>query len=140
VASLARRLAAALRLYAVHQLSRGLLVAGVVLGAMGDGAAARFPAAPWLGKPRCGLRRSPIAGAPLHRRTGLALDGASAARLVIGVVFAAGLACATLPPMKLLALAARTMTCSSRLTSPPQPWVRRSGSDSIPGAAGAGRT
>jgi hypothetical protein len=51
-----------------------------------------------------------VAALALHRRAALALDRERVAWLVIGVVFAAGLAWRDAPPLKLLALGCATLT------------------------------
>jgi hypothetical protein len=102
-----------------------LLVAGAVLGAVGD-ALLRAPGPPglnlsvWVGSVA-------VAALVLHRRANLALDRERIAWLVIGVVFAAGLAWRDAPPLKLLALGCATLTCALAAHRPAAAWVRRAG-------------
>jgi hypothetical protein len=102
-----------------------LLVAGVVLGLVGD-ALLRPPDPPGL---NLSLWITSVAAAALalHRRAALALDGERVAWLGVGVVFAAGLAWRDAPPLKLLALGCATLAfafAAHRLTAS---WVRRAG-------------
>ena len=63
----------------------------------------------------------------LHRRAALALDRERVAWLVIGVVFAAGLAWRDAPPLKLLALGCATLTFALAAHRLAAAWVRRAG-------------
>ncbi|OFW18754.1 MAG: hypothetical protein A3G21_12440 [Acidobacteria bacterium RIFCSPLOWO2_12_FULL_66_21] len=119
-------LVGATRLYAVPRASAAaLLVAGVILGAVGDGLL-RAPGPPglnlslWIGSVA-------VAALALHRRAALARDRGRVAWLAIGVAFAAGLAWRDAPALKLLALACATLIfaiAAHRLTAA---WVRRAG-------------
>jgi hypothetical protein len=102
-----------------------LLVAGVVLGAVGD-ALLRASGPPGLNL-SLWVASVAVAALALHLRAALALDRERLAWLVIGVVFAAGLAWRDAPPLKLLALGGATLTfalAAHRLTAA---WVRRAG-------------
>ncbi len=85
-----------------------LLLAGAVLGAVGDGLL-RAPGAPGLG---LSLWIASVAAAALvlYRRAGLGLDRGRIAWLGIGVAFAAGLAWRDAPLLKLFALGCATLT------------------------------
>ena len=119
-------LAEAARLYPVPPFSvTTLLVAGVVLGAVGDAL---------LHEPdSLGLNLSlwiasvAVAALALHRGARLALDGERVAWLVIGVVFAAGLSWRDAPPLKLLALGCATLTFALAAHRLDASWVRRAG-------------
>ena len=102
-----------------------LLVAAVVLGAVGD-ALLRGPDPPGL---NLSLWIGSVAAAALalQRRAPVPLDRGRVAWLAIGVVFAAGLAWRDAPELKLLALACATLSfalAAHRLTAS---WVRRAG-------------
>ena len=95
-----------------------LLVAGVILGAAGD-ALLRAAGPPGLNL-SLWVASVAIAAVALHRRAALALDAERVAWLVIGVVFAAGLAWRDAPPLKLFALGCATLTfalAAHRLTA-----------------------
>jgi hypothetical protein len=68
-----------------------------------------------------------VAALALHRRAALALDRERVAWLVIGVVFAAGLAWRDAPPLKLLALGSATLTFALAAHRLAAAWVRRAG-------------
>jgi hypothetical protein len=102
-----------------------LLVAGVVLGAVGD-ALLRAPGPPGLNL-SLWVASVAVAALALHRRAALALDRGRVAWLVIGVVFAAGLAWRDAPPLKLLALGCATLTFALAAHRLDASWVRRAG-------------
>jgi len=114
------------RLYAVPPVSvAALLVAGVVLGAMGD-ALLRAPGPVGVNL-SLWIASVALAALALNRRAALALDRERVAWLAIGVTFAAGLAWRDAPPLKLLAVGCATLTfalAAHRLTAA---WVRRAG-------------
>ena len=83
-AVIGQALAGVARLYAVPPLVSPLLVAGVVLGAVGD-ALLRAPGPPGLNL-SLWVASVAVAALALHRRAALALDRERAAWLVIGVV------------------------------------------------------
>jgi hypothetical protein len=119
-------LVGAARLHPVPPASvAALLVAGVVLGAVGD-ALLRAPGPVGL---NLSLWVASVAGAALalHRRAALALDRERVSWLVIGVVFAAGLAWRDAPPLKLLALGCATLTFALAAHRLAAAWVRRAG-------------
>lgn len=119
-------LAAMARLYPVPPASvTALLVAGVVLGAMGD-ALLRAAGPPGV---NLSLWIASVAAAvlALHRRAAVALDRQRLAWLTIGVVFAAGLAWRDAPPLKLLALGCATLTFALAAHRLAAAWVRRAG-------------
>jgi len=119
-------LAGAARLYAAPAASvTALLVAGVVLGAMGD-ALLRAPGPPAVNL-SLWVASVAVAALALHRRAGLALDRERVAWLVIGVVFAAGFAWRDAPPLKLLALACATLSFALAAHRLAAAWVRRAG-------------
>jgi hypothetical protein len=119
-------LAGAARLYPVPPASvAALLVAGVVLGAVGD-ALLRAPGPPGLNL-SLWVASVAVAALALQRRAALALDGERVAWLVIGVVFAAGLAWRDAPPLKLLAIGCATLTFALAAHRPAAAWVRRAG-------------
>jgi hypothetical protein len=102
-----------------------LLVSGVALGAMGD-ALLRAPGPPGLNL-SLWVASVAVAALALHRRALLPLDRERIAWLVIGVVFAAGLAWRDAPPLKLLALGCATLTFALAAHRPAAAWVRRAG-------------
>ena len=114
------------RLYPLSRVSATpLLVAGGVLGAVGD-ALLRAPGPPGLNL-SLWIASVALAAVALHRRAALALDRERIAWLLIGVVFAGGLAWRDAPPLKLLALACATLSfalAAHRLTAS---WVRHAG-------------
>ena len=119
-------LVGAARLYPVPPASvAALLVAGVVLGAVGD-ALLRAPGPPGLNL-SLWVASVAVAALALHRRAALALDRERVAWLVIGVVFAAGLAWRDAPPLKLLALGCATLTFALAAHRLAAAWVRRAG-------------
>jgi hypothetical protein len=119
-------LVGATRLYPVPPASvAALLVAGVVLGAVGD-ALLRAPGPPGLNL-SLWVASVAVAALALHRRAALALDRARVAWLAIGVVFAAGLAWRDAPPLKLLALGCATLTFALAAHRLAAVWVRRAG-------------
>ena len=68
-----------------------------------------------------------VAGIALHRRAALVLDRERVVWLVIGVVFAAGLAWRDAPALKLLALGCATLTFALAAHRLAAAWVRRAG-------------
>jgi len=119
-------LAGAARLYAVPPNSvAALLVAGVVLGAMGD-VLLRAPDPVALNL-SLWIASVALAALALHRRAGLALDRERFAWLVIGVVFAAGLAWRDSPPLRLVALGCATLSFALAAHRLAAAWVRRAG-------------
>jgi hypothetical protein len=119
-------LVGAARLYPVPPASvAALLVAGVVLGAVGD-ALLRAPGPPGLNL-SLWVASVAVAALALHRRAALTLDRERVAWLVIGVVFAAGLAWRDAPPLKLLALGCATLTFALAAHRLAAAWVRRAG-------------
>jgi hypothetical protein len=119
-------LTGAARLYPVPPLAHmKLLGAGVALGALGD--ALLRESVPVGLNLSLWIASVAVAALALHRRAALALDRERVAWLLIGVVFAAGLAWRDAPPLKLLALGCATLTfalAAHRLTAS---WVRRAG-------------
>ena len=119
-------LVGAARLYPVPSVCvTPLLVAGVVLGAVGD-ALLRAPGPVGLNL-SLWVASVAVAALALHRRAALALDRERVAWLVIGVVFAAGLAWRDAPPLKLLALGCATLTFAFAAHRLAAAWVRRAG-------------
>ena len=125
------------RLYRVPRSSVGaLLVAGVVLGALAD----------WLMRAPgpLGLNMSlwiasvAVAALALHGQSALTLDRERVARLVIGVMFAAGLAWRDAPALKLLALGSATLTFAFAAHRLAASWVRRAGVVRYAGALALG--
>ncbi|HXD20538.1 MAG TPA: DUF4173 domain-containing protein [Vicinamibacterales bacterium] len=115
------------RLYAVPPISvAALLVAGVVLGVMGD-ALLRAPGGPVNLNLSLWIASVAAAALALHHRAGIALDRERAAWLTIGVLFAAGLAWRDADPLKLLALACATLTFALAAHRLDAAWVRRAG-------------
>jgi hypothetical protein len=102
-----------------------VLVAGVVLGAVGD-ALLRVPGPPGLNL-SLWVASVAVAALALHRRAALALDRGRVAWLAIGVVFAAGLAWRDAPPLKLLALFSATLIFALAAHRLAAAWVRRAG-------------
>ncbi|MGB7217766.1 MAG: DUF4173 domain-containing protein [Vicinamibacterales bacterium] len=102
-----------------------LLVAGVVLGGVGDGLL-RAPGPPGLNL-SLWVASVAVAALALHRRAALALDRERVAWLAIGVVFAAGFAWRDAPPLKLLALGCATLTFALAAHRHSAAWVRRAG-------------
>jgi hypothetical protein len=114
------------RLYPVPAAAvAALLVAGVVLGAAGD-ALLRAPGPVGLNL-SLWVASVAVAALVLRRRAALALDRGRVAWLVIGVLFAAGLAWRDAPPLKLLALGSATLTFALAAHRPGASWVRRAG-------------
>jgi hypothetical protein len=103
----------------------GLLVAGAVLGAIGD-TLLRVPGPPGLNL-SLWIASVAIAAIALHRRLHVALDRERVVWLTIGVVFAAGLAWRDAPPLKLLALACATLAFALAAHRLDASWVRRAG-------------
>ena len=119
-------LVGAARLYSVPPASvAALLAAGVVLGAVGD-ALLRAPGPPGLNL-SLWIASVALAAIMLHRRAAPARDRERVAWLMIGVVFAAGLAWRDAPPLKLLALGCATLTFALAAHRPAAAWVRRAG-------------
>jgi hypothetical protein len=125
------------RFYPVPPVSvAALLVAGIILGAMGD-ALLRAPGPPAL---NLSLWIASVAAAALtlHRRAGVALDRERAAWLVVGVLFAAGLAWRDAEPLKLVALGCATLTFALAAHRLDASWVRRAGVVRYAGALAVG--
>ena len=119
-------LAGPAHLYPAPPASVGaLLASGVALGAVGD-ALLRAPGPPGLNL-SLWIASVAVAGLALHRRARLPLDRERVAWLVIGVVFAAGLAWRDAPPLKLLALGCATLTFALAAHRLAAAWVRRAG-------------
>ena len=124
--AIGQALLAASRLYPVPPASvAALLVAGVVLGAVGD-ALLRVPGPPGLNL-SLWIASVAVAAVALHRRAALALDRERLAWLVISVVFAAGLTWRDAPPLKLLALGCVTLTFALTAHRHAAAWARRAG-------------
>ncbi len=120
-------LAGIARLYPVPPASvRALFVAGVVLGAMGD-ALLRAPGGPVSLNLSLWIASVAVAALALHRRAAPALDRERVAWLVIGVVFAAGLAWRDASALKLLALGCATLAFALAAHRLAAAWVRRAG-------------
>jgi hypothetical protein len=120
-------LAAAARLYPAPAVSlAGLLAAGAVLGAIGDGLL-RDPDGPVNLNLSLWIASVAIAAVALHRRAALALDRERIAWLLIGVVFAAGLAWRDAAPLKLLALGCATLAFALAAHRLAASWMRRAG-------------
>ncbi|MGE5243386.1 MAG: DUF4153 domain-containing protein [Betaproteobacteria bacterium] len=119
-------LVGAARLYPVPPASvAALLVAGVVLGAVGD-ALLRAPGPVGVNM-SLWVASVAVAALALRRRAALEPDRERVAWLVIGVVFAAGLAWRDAPPLRLLALGCATLTFALAASRPDAAWVRRAG-------------
>jgi uncharacterized protein DUF4153 len=119
--------AGAVRLYpAPPAASAPLLVAGVVLGTIGD-ALLRAPGGPVNVNLSLWVASVAVAAFALHRRAALALDRERVAWLAIGVAFAAGLAWRDAPPLKLLALASATLTFALAAHRVAASWMHRAG-------------
>ena len=132
-----RALAGLAYLYAVPPGSvAALLVAGAVLGALGD-ALLRAPGPPGLNL-LLWIAAVAVAALALHRRAALTLDRERVAWLAIGVVFAAGLAWRDAPPLKLLALGCATLTFALAAHRLAAAWVRRAGVTRYAGAVALG--
>jgi hypothetical protein len=118
-------LVAAARVYPVPPACVAvLLVAGVVLGAVGD-ALLRASGPPGLNL-SLWVASVAVAALALYRRAALALDRGRVAWLVIGVVFAAGLTWRDAPPLKLLALGCATLSFALAAHRLAASWVSRS--------------
>ena len=102
-----------------------LLVAGAVLGAVGD-ALLRAPGPPGLNL-SLWVALVAVAALALHRRAALALDRERVAWLATGVVFAAGLSWRDAEPLKLLAIGSATLTFALAAHRLSAAWVRRAG-------------
>ncbi len=117
----------ATRLYRVPPASVvALLVAGLILGVVGDGLL-RVETGPVHLNMSLWVASVAVAVLVLHRRAALALDRERIAWLVIGVLCAAGLAWRDAPPLKLLALACATLSFALAAHRLAGGWVRRSG-------------
>jgi hypothetical protein len=97
----------------------------VLLGVIGD-ALLRAPGPPGLNL-SLWVASVAVAVPVLHRRGGLALDRERAAWLLVGVLFAAGLAWRDAPPLRLLALACATLAFALSAHHLAAAWVRRAG-------------
>ena len=114
------------RLYSAPRATvTALLVAGLLLGALGD-ALLRAPGPPGLNL-SLWVASVAIAALALHRTAALALDRERVAWLVIGVAFAAGFAWRDAEPLKLLALACATLSFALAAHRLDAAWVRRAG-------------
>jgi hypothetical protein len=123
----ARALAGAARLYPLPEVSVvALLVAGVVLGAMGD-LLLRDPNGPVNLNLSLWVASVAVAALALHRRAALAGDRERVAWLLVGVVFAAGLAWRDAAPLKLLGLGCATLAFALAAHRLNGAWVRRAG-------------
>ena len=130
-------LAGAAGLYpAPPAVSAALLVAGAILGALGD-VLLRAPGPPGLNL-SLWIASVAVAALALHRRAALVLDHERAAWVLIGVAFAAGLAWRDAPPLKLLALACATLTFALATHRLAAAWVRRAGVVRYAGALALG--
>ena len=113
------------RLYPVPPSTvAALLAAGMVCGALGD-ALLRAPGGPASLNLSLWIASVAVAALALNRRAALALDRARVAWLVIGVVFAAGLAWRDAELLKLLALGCATLTFALAAHRLAAEWVRR---------------
>ncbi|HEX5474090.1 MAG TPA: DUF4173 domain-containing protein [Vicinamibacterales bacterium] len=108
-----------------HASAPALLVAGVVLGVLGD-ALLRAPGPPGLNL-SLWIASVAVAALLLHRRAAVRLDRERAIWLIIGVLFAAGLAWRDAPPLRLLALGCATLTFALAAHRLAASWVRRAG-------------
>jgi len=123
---LEQAVAALARLYPAPPASAtALLVAGAVLGAIGD-ALMRVAGPPGLNL-SLWIASVAVAALALHRRAGVTRDRERAGWLATGVVFAAGLTWRDAPPLKLLALGGATLTFALAAYRPTAAWVRRAG-------------
>jgi Domain of unknown function (DUF4173) len=113
-----------------------LLVAGVVLGGVGD-ALLRAPGPPGLNL-SLWITSVAVAALALHRRAARALDHERVVWLVIGVAFAAGLAWRDAPPLKLLALGCATLSFALAAHRLAAASVRRAGVLQYAGALALG--
>jgi hypothetical protein len=130
-------LAGAARFYPVPPAGvTPLLVAGAVLGAVGD-ALLRAPDAVSLNL-SLWVASVAVAALALHRRAALALDRGRVAWLAIGVLFAAGLAWRDAEPLKLFALVSATLTFALAAHRLAASWVRRAGVFRYAGALALG--
>ena len=102
-----------------------LLAAGLVSGVVGD-ALLRAPGPVGLNM-FLWIASIGVAALVLHRRSELELDRERVAWLVVGVLFAAGLAWRDSPPLKLLALGCATLTFALAAYRVVAAWVRRAG-------------
>lgn len=102
-----------------------LLVAGLVLGVLGD-VLLRAPGPPGLNM-FLWVAAVALAALVLHRRAGVGLDRERVAWLAIGVLFAAGLVWRDAPPLKLLALGCATLAFALAAYRVAAAWVRRAG-------------
>jgi hypothetical protein len=103
-----------------------LVVAGVILGALGD-ALLRASDPPLGVNMSVWITSVAIAAIVLHRRAALRLDRERVVWLGIGVMFAAGLAWRDSPPLKLLALVCATLMFAIAAHQLSASWVRRAG-------------
>ena len=102
-----------------------LLVAGAVLGVMGD-VLLRVSGPPGLNMFLC-VASVGVAAVVLHQRGGLELDRERVVWLGIAVLFGAGLAWRDSPPLKLLALGCVTLAFALAAYRVAAAWVRRAG-------------
>jgi len=118
--------AEAARVSAVPPVSVAVLLgAGAVLGAVGD-ALLRPPGPPALNL-SLWITSVAVAALALDRRAAMARARERALWLIIGVVFAAGLAWRDAPPLKLLALGGATLAFALAAHRLSASWVRRAG-------------
>jgi hypothetical protein len=102
---------------------RPLLLAGLVLGVLGD-LLLRASGPPGLNM-LLWIASVGLAAFVLHRRSHLKLDRERAAWLLIGILFAAGLAWRDSEPLKLLALGCASVTFALAAYRAAAAWVRR---------------
>jgi hypothetical protein len=100
-----------------------LLLAGLILGSMGD-SVLRAPGEPALNV-FLWISTVAVAAILLHRRAGIALDRGRVTWLLVGVLFAAGLAWRDAPPLKLLALGCASLAFALAAYRVGADWVRR---------------
>ncbi|MGQ0733960.1 MAG: DUF4153 domain-containing protein, partial [Acidobacteriota bacterium] len=136
--AIGQALTGAARLYPVPPASAGaLIVAGVVLGAVGD-ALLRDPGGPVNLNLSLWVASVALAALALHRRAALAPDRERVAWLAIGVVFAAGLAWRDTPELKLLGLGSATLSFALAAHRLSAAWVRGAGVVRYAGALALG--
>jgi hypothetical protein len=104
---------------------RALLVAGVILGVVGD-ALLRAPGPPALNM-SLWIASVAIAAIALGDSSAAPADRGRVAWLAVGLAFAAGLAWRDAPPLKLLALGSATLSFALAAHRLDASWVRRAG-------------
>lgn len=100
-----------------------LLLTGLILGSIGDGIL-RAPGEPALNV-FLWISAVAISAILLHRRAGMELDRGRVAWLLVGVLFAAGLAWRDSPPLKLLALGSASLAFALAAYRVGADWTRR---------------